>query len=94
MDATDINRIARYFNISDGEVRKHYMEGRNTFKVREDGSCIFLANDRMRGRCSIHEARPKQCREYPYGEPCPYLEREELLKEIQPRIERCFLAQP
>jgi uncharacterized protein len=87
LDAIDINRIANHFKIRDGEVRRRYMEGKNTFKIREDGSCIFLSNSKLRGRCSIHPARPRQCREFPYNDPCPYLEREDLLLEIQPRIE-------
>ncbi|MFW2366774.1 MAG: YkgJ family cysteine cluster protein [Desulforhopalus sp.] len=90
IDAADINRIGRHYCITDGQVRKRYMEGRNTFKVREDGSCIFLNNRKIRGRCSIHTARPLQCRQFPYGAPCPYLESEELLATIQPRIEKSF----
>jgi Fe-S-cluster containining protein len=89
--AEDINRIARHLQITDGEVRKCYLENRYTFKTREDGSCIFLANDRICKRCSIHEARPKQCRDFPYGKPCPYLESGELLKTIQPRIDNSLL---
>ena len=85
--AVDINRIARYFDITDGEVRRRFLEGKNTFKTREDGSCIFLANDRMCKRCTIHEARPKQCRDFPYDKPCPYLESDNLLGTIQSRIE-------
>jgi len=42
----------------------------------------------MTKRCTIHEARPDQCRRFPYGLPCPYLHREDLLAEIQPRIEK------
>jgi Fe-S-cluster containining protein len=38
-------------------------------------------------RCTVHEARPKQCSRFPYEKPCPYLEREDLLAEIQPRLE-------
>ncbi|MFP7755434.1 YkgJ family cysteine cluster protein [Thermodesulfobacteriota bacterium B35] len=86
--AEDINRIARHFNLSDGEVRRRFIEGRHTFRTREDGSCIFLATDRLCRRCSIHEARPKQCRDFPYDRPCPYLDSEELLARIQPRIEQ------
>jgi len=86
--AEDINRIARHFRISDGEVRKKYIEGRNTFRVREDGSCVFLANGKMCKRCSIHTARPRQCREFPYHKSCPYLESFELLETIQPRVEK------
>jgi len=88
LDAADINRIARHFGISDGEVRKRYIEGKNTFKVRDDGSCIFLANGKFAKRCSIHLARPRQCREFPYDELCPYLFEERLLAAIHPLVER------
>ena len=92
--AEDINRMARYFGITDGEVRRRYLEGKNTFKTREDGSCIFLANDRLCKRCTIHEARPRQCRDFPYNKPCPYLEDANLLEQIQPRIEKSLASLP
>ncbi len=85
--ATDINRLARHFCISDGEVRRCYIEKRNTFKVKADGSCIFLADGKQSKRCSVHLARPDQCRDFPYDQPCPYLQREDLLAEIYPRVE-------
>lgn len=88
LDAADINRMARYFGISDGEVRARYLENKNTFKTKEDGSCLLLADDRFCKRCTIHEARPRQCRDFPYDNPCPYLENPGLLDIIQPRIER------
>jgi len=87
LDAIDINRLARHFGISDGEVRKRYIVERNTFRTRADASCIFLSNGKMCARCSIHEARPRQCREFPSDRTCPYLEREDLLQEIQPLVE-------
>jgi Fe-S-cluster containining protein len=93
LDAVDINRIARHFKITDGEVRKKYMEGKNTFKVKEDGSCVFLNDRKMRARCSIHTARPLQCQQFPYGEPCPYLEREDLLAQIHPWIEKILVSE-
>lgn len=92
LDAADINRIARHFKITDGEVRKRYLEGKNTFKVRDDGSCVFLSNSKMHARCTIHEARPQQCRDFPYGKPCPYLHREDLLEQILPLVERSLLT--
>ena len=91
LDAADINRIARHLNISDGEVRKRYMEGKNTFKVRADGSCVFLSNSKMFARCLIHAARPLQCRDFPYNEPCPYLEREDLLATISSLVEKALI---
>ena len=87
LDGDDINRIARHFKISDGTVRARYLEGKNTFKVDADGACIFLSRKRIRARCTIHAARPRQCREFPYGKACPYLEGEELLEAILPKIE-------
>ncbi len=88
IDGDDINRLARFFSIPDGEVRKRFMENRYTFKVKKDGSCIFQASDRLIKRCTVHTARPTQCRRFPYDLPCPYLEREDLLAEIQPRFEK------
>lgn len=84
--AIDINRIARHFSLSDGEVRKKYIEGKNTFKVKKDGSCIFLGDERLSKRCTIHPARPQQCRDFPYDEPCPYLQRADLLDLIYPKV--------
>ncbi len=94
IDATDIFRIADHLQITEGEVRKKYMMGKNTFKVKVDGACIFLAEGRMSKRCTIHRARPKQCRDFPYDEPCPYLEREDLLSIIQPMVAKSCGCKP
>ena len=88
IDAADINRMARHFAISDGEVRRRYLEGRNTFKTRADGACVLLADGLLCQRCTIHLARPRQCREFPYGKPCPYLDSADLLALLQPRIDQ------
>jgi hypothetical protein len=90
--AEDINRIARYFSISDGDVRSRFLENKNTFRTREDGSCLFLAQGKMSKRCTIHDAQPRQCREFPYNKPCPYLENSELLEIIQPRVEQSLIG--
>ena len=87
INSDDINRLARHYSISDGEARKRFMENRSTLKVKDDGSCIFQAQDKMVKRCTVHHARPQQCRLFPYNEPCPYLERDDLLTRIQPRVE-------
>ena len=92
IDAADINRIARYFEISDGEVRRRYLEGRNTFKTRDDGACVLLADGVPCRRCTIHPARPRQCREFPYDKACPYLDSPELLAILQPRIDQSLLG--
>jgi Fe-S-cluster containining protein len=92
LDAEDINRLARHLTISDGEVRRRFLENKNTFKTREDGSCILLANGRLCKRCTIHEARPRQCRDFPYEKPCPYLENPGLLEIIQARVEQSLFG--
>ena len=89
--AEDINRIARHFHLTDGQVRQQYLENKYTFKTRQDGSCIFLSNNSLCKRCLIHESRPKQCRDFPYNNPCPYLESSELLTSIQNKIESSVL---
>jgi Fe-S-cluster containining protein len=86
--ATDINRLGRHFNLSDGEVRRRFIENRNTFKVKDDGSCIFLLDGKLNRRCLIHAAQPQQCRDFPYDAPCPYLGREDLLAIISPKIKK------
>lgn len=87
--AEDINRIGRNLEISDGEVRKRYIDSKNTFKVRDDGACIFLIDGKACKRCSIHDFRPMQCKNFPpNNDPCPYLENEALLGQIQPKIEK------
>jgi len=91
IDSDDINRLARYFQITDGEVRKRFIENKHTLKVKEDGSCIFQSTVKMIKRCTIHSARPTQCRRFPYNNPCPYLEREDLLAKIQPRLEKSLM---
>jgi len=92
LDNEDINRLARHLSISDGEVRHRFLENKNTFKTREDGSCILLANGRLCKRCTIHEARPRQCRDFPYEKPCPYLENPGLLEIIQTRVEQSLFG--
>jgi hypothetical protein len=69
-------------------VRKRFIEKRNTFKVKDDGSCIFLHDGKLSKRCSIHMARPQQCQDFPYDAPCPYLIREDLLATIYPLMEK------
>lgn len=90
--AIDINRIARHFHLSDGEVRRRFIEKRNTFKVKDDGSCIFLLDGKLNKRCLLHSARPQQCRDFPYDGCCPYLEREDLLAIIYPKIKKSLMG--
>lgn len=71
--AEDVNRLARFFGLRDGEVRRQYMANRHSLLVKEDRSCIFLVQGDTRQRCLVYPARPDQCRSFPHGQPCPYL---------------------
>ena len=60
----DIERIGKYINMRAGKVRKNYLE------VDEDNDfifqtmpCPFLEEGNF---CSIYEARPRACEEYPH----------------------------
>ena len=64
--------------MTDGEVRRLYMENRYTLRVNADDSCIFLKKDQKSGHCSVYQARPDQCRSFPHGKSCPYLTRKDL----------------
>ena len=60
----DVERIASHLRINPSQVHEKYL------KIDEDGDlvmntlpCPFLGADNY---CSIYEARPKACREYPH----------------------------
>lgn len=76
--AEDINRLGRFFGITEGEVRRKYMQNRYSLLVREDLSCIFFVQGKTIERCTVYAARPDQCRRFPKEQPCPYLELNDL----------------
>ena len=76
----DISRLAVHLVISeqafiDGHTRLAPSRIQLALLDQEDGSCSFLAGD---DRCSIYEARPEQCRTFPFAwsvsEGCPPLD--------------------
>lgn len=78
--ADDINRLGRFFGITDAEIRRKYMQNRYSLRVREDNSCIFFVQGKTIERCTVYGARPDQCRLFPPIKPCPYLEAKGLLE--------------
>ncbi len=61
---TDIKRMAKYLRMKERDFEEEYI------RIDEDGDhvmksmpCPFLMDDNY---CSIYEARPKACREYPH----------------------------
>jgi uncharacterized protein len=79
----DIARLARHFGITEDTARRRFTYHWQTKEVDEwilrhrkdsifDSVCRFL--DPKTRRCSVYEARPAVCREYPDGGRCGYFE--------------------
>lgn len=82
---SDLSRLATHFGLSEKEAEKRhtrqYRFDDGTEKIRErilrhekdhiyKTVCGFL--DRETRRCTIYEARPSVCREFPNGKTCGY----------------------
>lgn len=77
---SDISRLANYLELSEQEfIDRHTRLAPNRRQLalldQSDGSCAFLDGD----RCSIYEARPEQCRTFPFAwhvsKGCPELDK-------------------
>jgi uncharacterized protein len=75
----DLNRLARYFEVSAEAAEKRYTKidrssNERVLRRKKDvifeQACMFL-NQETRG-CSIYHARPQVCREYPDRTRCAY----------------------
>ena len=67
MSPEEIEQIARLLNLSVGEVRLfHTRIVRNKLSLTEfaNGDCTFFDGESR--RCTIYEARPTQCRTWPF----------------------------
>ena len=76
----DIAQLAGHLDLTDDVfIEQHTRIAPNRRQLalldQSDGSCAFLKGD----RCSVYEARPEQCRSFPYAwsvaEGCPELDR-------------------
>ncbi len=81
----EIDKLARHLNIDLEEVRNKYLEKRGykysikEVQLAEDNyACVFFDLDKK--QCSIYEARPIQCRTFPFWD---YFKdnKEEVIKE-------------
>lgn len=63
--AQDVARLAAHLGLTEDEVRIRYTSDgeRLRTKGRDDPSCVFLEGK----RCTVYEARPQVCRDYPVG---------------------------
>ena len=67
VDEADVERLAGALGMSVEAFTAAYTElapGRTGLMLAGDpeGACIFLGEDNL---CRVHEARPRQCRDYP-----------------------------
>jgi Fe-S-cluster containining protein len=79
VDSADVRRLARHFGITPEEAEKRYTKigwGERILRHRKDeiyqSVCQFL--DKKTRRCSVYDARPGVCREYPDKRRCGYYE--------------------
>jgi len=75
----DIDRLARHFDLTfaKAEARFTKMDSEGKVKILRhkkdtifDSSCMFLDSEKR--RCTIYEARPGTCRQYPQTSNCGY----------------------
>jgi Fe-S-cluster containining protein len=73
---TDIKRIAKYLKMKEGDLINTYLyvDGEGDYVLRSK-PCPFLGADNY---CSIYEARPSDCRRFPYTDEDVLLKRQSL----------------
>ena len=61
----DVARLAAHFELSGDDVRMRYTSDGEHLRTkgRDDPACVFLDGK----RCTVYEARPQVCRDYPVG---------------------------
>jgi Fe-S-cluster containining protein len=75
----DIERLARHFGLDAETAAERFTKvkgGTPMLRHKKDSvfdtACMFLDQDKR--RCTIYEARPTVCRQYPNGNRCGYYE--------------------
>jgi uncharacterized protein len=75
----DLTRLAKHFDIDDETAERRFtkvVEGERVLRHQKDAifgsACMFL--DAKSRRCTIYEARPGVCHEYPDKPRCGYYE--------------------
>ncbi|MEL6111726.1 MAG: YkgJ family cysteine cluster protein [Pseudomonadota bacterium] len=87
---TDIKRLAKHFEVTEEQAKRRYTKKGDEDTPRvlrhsEDEhfvtSCMFLDKDTR--NCTIYEARPKICREFPTQNRCGYYDFLMFEREVQ-----------
>ncbi|MEL7019464.1 MAG: YkgJ family cysteine cluster protein, partial [Pseudomonadota bacterium] len=87
---TDIKRLAKHFELTEDQAKRRYTKKgdedtprvlRHTEDEHFVTSCMFL--DKNTRNCTIYEARPKICREFPTQNRCGYYDFLMFEREVQ-----------
>ena len=72
----DIAQLAKHLGLSEEQAEARFTKGKRLLRHQKDrifeSVCVFL--DRETRRCTVYEARPGVCREYPDSPRCGYYE--------------------
>ena len=80
----DISRIAKYLRIKPSAVVSQYLRiDEDRFYVLKKSPCTFLGADNY---CSIYDARPKACRDYPHTD---RVKQSQLLNLTEKNVDVC-----
>lgn len=67
VDEDEVRALAKHQGRAEGEVRlldTRPVQGKVTLREHANGDCIYL--DGRTRRCTVYEARPRQCRTWPF----------------------------
>lgn len=67
VNRADIAQLAQAVNMNEGEFEERFVRDvgvRKSLKEYPNGDCVFF-NNKTR-KCSVYEARPRQCRTWPF----------------------------
>lgn len=87
---TDIKRLAKHFGVSEEKARKRFTkhgdkESPRVLRHQDDEhfvtACMFL--DQETRNCTIYEARPRICRDFPTQTRCGYYDFLTFEREVQ-----------
>ena len=90
VNATDVKRLAKHFDLTPAQAEKKFTKYgdkdsprvlRHTADEHFQTSCQFL--DKEKRTCTIYDARPKICREFPTQKRCGYYEFLKFERETQ-----------
>ena len=86
----DVTRLARHFDIDHEAAQERFTfydaaEKVRTLRKQKDehfGSVCRFLDPKLR-RCTVYEARPEACRDYPYAKRCGYYEFLKFERDLQ-----------